>query len=100
MRQGNLSGWKVKGSSDSEDSEDYSYHDSDDELPAVPEYWTRVKSRDQLLNERVQTHNIHVDMKDFKVKERHREGQRINGDLPIFDGEAFNGTGFIFSKAK
>ena len=45
MRQSNLSGWRVKGSSDSADSDDYSYHESDEELPAVPEYWTRVKSR-------------------------------------------------------
>ena len=41
-----MKNWKVKGSSDSEVSSDFSYHDSDDELPKNPEYWTRVKSRD------------------------------------------------------
>jgi hypothetical protein len=39
-------------------------------------------------------------MKEFKIRERQREGQQVNGDPPIFDSEAFNGTGFVFSKAK
>ena len=39
-------------------------------------------------------------MKDFHIKEKQRGGQRPNGDPPIFDGEAFNGTGYVFSKAR
>ena len=52
------------------------------------------------MQERVVIFNIHADLRDFSIKERQRGGRQVNGDPPIFDSESFNGTGYVFSKAK
>jgi hypothetical protein len=83
--QTNLNKFVGVSSSSDYDSSDSAYHLSDDDVPKAPNWWTRIKARDQLNDQLFALYNINDELKQWKA--RYMKKPPLNGPSPdlVFD---------------